>query len=82
MWDEFEKTFVDVGDPPVHVRKGKCKMCGKLIVVDSKLNGTSTMWKHHASCLKKQQPGKTQIKLSQEGSGSLLVGDSIKLRQG
>ncbi|KAG6387130.1 hypothetical protein SASPL_152315 [Salvia splendens] len=50
----------------------KCKMCGKLIAADLKLNGTSAMWKHHAPCLKKQQAGKTQMKLSQEGSGSLI----------
>ena len=48
VWDEFKKTFVHVGDPPVEVRKGKCKMCDKLIAADLKLNDTSAMWKHHA----------------------------------
>ena len=35
VWDEFEKFFVHVGDPPMKVRKGKCKMCGKLIAAAS-----------------------------------------------
>ncbi|KAG6402550.1 hypothetical protein SASPL_134746 [Salvia splendens] len=30
-------------DPPVQVRKGKCKMCGQLIAADLKCNGTSAM---------------------------------------
>lgn len=71
MWDLFEKTNVDVGDPPLQVRKGKCKTCHTLIAADPKLNGTSGMWKYHASCLKKQQ-WQTQMKLNQEGSGSII----------
>ncbi|KAG6436596.1 hypothetical protein SASPL_101497 [Salvia splendens] len=39
---------------------------------DPKLNGTSAMWKHHASCLKKHEAGKNQTTLSQDHSGALL----------
>ncbi|KAG6437108.1 hypothetical protein SASPL_102018 [Salvia splendens] len=66
VWVEFDKVIVD------SVQKGKCKRCDSLIAADSKLNGTSAMWKHHASCLKKHEAGKNQTTLSQDDSGALL----------
>ncbi|KAG6392880.1 hypothetical protein SASPL_147108 [Salvia splendens] len=49
VWAEFDKVIVD------SVQKGKCKRCDSLIAADPKLNGTSAMWRHHASCLKKKK---------------------------
>ncbi|KAG6394884.1 hypothetical protein SASPL_145475 [Salvia splendens] len=67
VWAEFDKVIVD------SVQKGKCKRCDSLIAADPKLNGTSAMWKHHASCLKKHEAGKNQTTLSQDDSGALLT---------
>ncbi|KAG6424592.1 hypothetical protein SASPL_115010 [Salvia splendens] len=64
VWAEFDKVIVD------SVKKGKCKRCDSLIAADPKLNGTSAMWKHHASCLKKHEAGKNQTTLSQDDSGA------------
>ncbi|KAG6433441.1 hypothetical protein SASPL_105055 [Salvia splendens] len=60
IWKKFDKVFED------SIEKGKCKLCGTCIAADSKHNGTSAMWKHHASCLKKNEAEKNQTPLSED----------------
>ncbi|XP_047964675.1 zinc finger BED domain-containing protein RICESLEEPER 4-like [Salvia hispanica] len=60
IWQKFDKVFED------SIQKGKCKLCGETIAADPKHNGTSAMWKHHASCLKKNEAKKNQTPFSQD----------------
>ncbi|KAG6401263.1 hypothetical protein SASPL_138114 [Salvia splendens] len=60
IWKKFDKVVED------SIQKGKCKLCGNTICADPKNNGTSAMWKHHASCLKKNEAEKNKTPLSQD----------------
>ncbi|KAG6424929.1 hypothetical protein SASPL_115352 [Salvia splendens] len=60
IWKEFDRVVED------SIQKGKCKRCETLIAADPKNNGTSAMWKYHASCLKKHEAEKNQTPLSQD----------------
>ncbi|KAG6427467.1 hypothetical protein SASPL_111712 [Salvia splendens] len=60
IWKKFDKVVED------SIQKGKCKLCGNTICADPKNNGTSAMWKHHASWLKKNEAEKNKTPLSQD----------------